>query len=256
MTTRRIDHPRWKVKDGKVVHGGALLRSADPDSFEPLAGTWSWDSKRVFFDGSEVKLIDRTTFRCLNTIYGADSARVYVCGFPLKGADPASFQVLDSGAYSYSYEVFGNSSSRGGFAHDDTSVFYLNRRVRDAIPESFVSLADYFGRDSTHVFHENQSLKNVDLTTWRRLVWHYSVDATTVYFQHRPTKIDRPTVTMLPVPQYLRDKERYYCNGVPAQESDFVSALKQHVDHLTQTLNDISSGRFDEIFSNLNPQYE
>ena len=124
-----------------------IVEDADPITFELLQGSWSRDSKHYFYNGTLLEVCEYETFRIIDefspfraidgSCYYWESERVEVNEF-------STFEILS-----------------GGYARDETTVYFQDRSIQSADPgtfevrnERFMSLA----KDHRHCYSGSRIL--------------------------------------------------------------------------------------------------
>jgi hypothetical protein len=155
-----------------VYFNGYFVEGADPKNFEFFSGSYSRDERNIYYDdgSSMIKIdgADSETFELWKGNYYKDKNYVYNSGQKLGGVNPdESIIIDDAGTYlrfrnliyagpwligkadADTFQVLEN-----GYSKDGHAVYYGNRRVSGAVPDSFrvVTSSDHDAEDNNNVY--------------------------------------------------------------------------------------------------------
>jgi len=148
----------WEYARDKnhVYWRGDIIASADPRTFEHVAGRYTKDNQHVFIDQRIVKDADPATFQKVHgeEILGRDKNDFYYGDEPFHVLDAASFEMIndgwakDSRAY-YAY----------GYAH------YIRRADCDYM--SMKILNGSWAKDKNRAYYQGIPIEGVDVNSFR-----------------------------------------------------------------------------------------
>jgi hypothetical protein len=178
------------AKDRKHCYcGTSLLRGANPAAFRALNYTFAADHQFVWTLGGKVKDADATSFVACDDgfvelgqgsraphSFGKDKQRVYYYDFDgrpnwVRKASADSFVSLNDGYFGKDANlVFCGRAMLpkasvdcwqkvgGYYSRDDVRVYYLNRRLPDADPESFefIGPEEQLARDKRRLYRRDE----------------------------------------------------------------------------------------------------
>lgn len=144
--------------------------------------------KAVYCNGRAVRGADASSFRVLNAVYAKDRASIFTPYGDAKVEDPESFEVLDEGD-SFIFHDPSRPGYRAGFGRDLQAVYFFDesvdtkhaKRVKGAVPQSFLSLGMAYGTDGHSVYVEHRRLKGADSATFHRISHWFWADRATVF---------------------------------------------------------------------------
>ncbi len=198
-------------------------RSGAPNSLFDSAG-YHVKGDTVYFlqafpgKAAQIDGADTASFKTLDRTFAKDASTVYVDGRPLTDADPASFVLLDrpdfakDGDHVYQrdkvfsddpahFQLLGGNLAKdggavywldgrvlkGGYARDDSGIFYFTDRVVDADAPSFEVLDGSFARDARHAYWMGRPIPEADGSSFRVLNTNFecTADRTHPYYQDK-----------------------------------------------------------------------
>jgi hypothetical protein len=154
FTPMTSDHGEYSKDAQHVYLGTTVLAEADPHTFTVLLGGFAKDAQHVYYEAEIVPQTDPKFFSVIkyndgaknNIVFAKDSRHVFYEGgwgqtkpSVIVGADPKSFLTLDNDNYA------------GGYSKDAHAVYWADRRVNGADPNTFQDLAPY-GKDAHAVY--------------------------------------------------------------------------------------------------------
>ncbi|WP_309380099.1 DKNYY domain-containing protein [Cerasicoccus frondis] len=182
----------WSIDEKHVYAMGSKLRNVSAESFRVLSEVFATDGLDVFYIEGRIKGVDAETFEAcdsgiycngpgFNTIshkgYGRDKNSVWFCnsasGKPciVKRANRDTFVSID-GAYGRDHKnVFRERYALNGadaktwhklskhFSKDREKVFYLSRIIKEADPQSFMTLwpnNSFWAKDKLNFYYQDQ----------------------------------------------------------------------------------------------------
>jgi len=131
----------FAIDQSRVFGHGTTLLGANPGSFELLQGGWSRDAENYFYGTRRVPVCDHGSFRIINefTPFRAIDAKCYYWERQIvQIEDFATFEILP-----------------GGYAIDESTVYFAERKIQEADVQSFEVKEDRFlslARDKEHCF--------------------------------------------------------------------------------------------------------
>ena len=233
-----------------VYYNNRILEEADPTSFRILKGNYSADNSHVWYYDRNVEGANPRTFvtpdnnNSLDVSYSivlAHDDHDYYCGVhPLHVADMASFKQKGSSWAIDSLHVYylgvgqiGKSkvpigdyhtfrALNNSYAADDKCVYFQNKVVEGADPESFVALKEgyHYGQDKNCIYYQARATSIKDLNALKHKDIEYGLgnafhsDGTTVYnpeLMPMPDGTDFATIHRVePYRDWYADKRRVY----------------------------------------------
>jgi hypothetical protein len=247
-STLTIFNLTW-AKDAKHVWAnGSRVRKVYAPAFQALNECFGRDNECVFDSlGRAVKGINAAAFEVLDdglrhnddgehpdeAGYARCEGKIYHYEWgghktmAIRGADAETFEVLKWGFARDKNKVFlGINVAKANpqtfrhitcrFGHDGKHVFYLNRIVPEADPNTFEFLGDKFwAKGRSKVFCHDTIVPGADPTT-AKLVGSFLKDANHIFFFPAGFKklegMDPATFEVFRS-NYYRDKARIYCTG-------------------------------------------
>jgi hypothetical protein len=189
--------------DGKNVNFlYSKIEGADVDSFLQYAGPWATDKNYCYWTYLRLQNADRETFTVLNRTFAKDKFNLWRDdGKKMKGLDAESFKIFGD-----EYSV-----TPCGFCKDKNHVYYYFslmeiKIVRNALPETFISLNREFGHDGNNVFWHEKRIKKADIETFEVIK---GVDINN---------------EMIP---YAKDKNKYYFCNKTISKNEFEKGAKK-----------------------------
>ncbi len=152
----QIKPPEYARDKNHVYWRGDIIASADPLTFEPVAGRYTKDNQHVFIDQRIVEGANPATFQKVRgeEILGRDKNDFYYGNEPFHVADMASFKIIND-----------------GWAKDDQAYyayghFHYTRRT-DCDHASMKILNGYWARDKNRAYYQGIPIEGVDVDSFR-----------------------------------------------------------------------------------------
>lgn len=236
---------RWQIREGKVLHQGRILRTADPETMEILDDDETFiarDCRHVYHAWSKLAKVDRLSFEALGDRYFRDSNSAY-CEHetslkPLKGGDPKSFKVLGNGyardtQYGYYWgramakcedpkslkTLKGKEEILGCYAIDSQRVYFEGAELKDANVAKWRQAEGGFSLDDRHVWFGSKRLA-AQAESWKTIDGVYSHDARAVFYMQWKLPKAVPDSFRLLKGGYSTDGERVYWGTTLAKGAD------------------------------------
>lgn len=129
------------------------LEGVDVGTFRPISGSYAEDDYYVYF-AEWIKpvtkmSVDTSTFEVLGNGYSKDASQVFFEG-----------QTIDAKTDNFKVLVF-------PYATDGEKVFYHDRQLANADPQSFQSLGEYYSKDSSQVWFGESVLEGADVASFQ-----------------------------------------------------------------------------------------
>lgn len=197
----------------------------DMETFEQLNVFWSKDKNKVFYKWYETDVVDPITFEVINYEVGKDIYNVYwnsqffEGAHAVKGADPKAFELY---------------SSTGIYGRDQDSVFILlksttaDQRIYGADPETFQSIAAYYSKDKNNVYYQNKAVGGADPESFIVYNSHgtdYAIDKDYAYCSGEKLSGSDATTFEVLTAYNAKDKNNYY-SGCDTTNIDPISIIE------------------------------
>ncbi len=141
----------YRIRGAEVFFRNKKVKDADAASFQYLGGGYGKDKARVFYLWDLVEGADLASFASLGDGVAKDAKAVYYREKRCEECDVASFRHVGGDWYSDKHAAYEGyafhrvpgidqpsfTALNNNFAKDRHTVFYLERRIRGADPESF-----------------------------------------------------------------------------------------------------------------------
>jgi hypothetical protein len=164
----RLGRSEFARDRSRVYYRGSVLEGADAGSFEHLKGSYWRDANRVYYFDHPLPGSDPVSYRLLRDDWGRDDHNVYVGADPVNPKDISSFEIINANWARDSQWYYPAQNGRhipiteldratfqvldGGWAKDCCRVYYYDRIVEGADPESFEVVNDFRGRDKNYYY--------------------------------------------------------------------------------------------------------
>jgi len=153
--------------DGKAIFNGlSRAKKADPDTFEVLSPHFARDAARVYYVDERVPGAERESFRVIAGMLAADRDHVFYGTEVVDGADPVSLVVVGPDDY---------------FSKDGQNIYAHGERFDAADASSFVHVGGCYYRDRARVFYLDRVLEGADPETFEALPKGMAQDHESVY---------------------------------------------------------------------------
>jgi hypothetical protein len=203
-----LNTPFLSWEPSKERRNAEILEIADPASFMSLGYGYAKDKSRAYFDGKKFKVRNAETLKALSKDFLSDSEVAYFKTKPVIGSDGKTFQLLDT-----AFE---------GYARDSKFVYFFNPDGVKIIPcqaSTFIKLKAYFSKDDQSIYFRERKIKDADLNTFAILDERFSRDKTHVFFNEKViTGADPTTFTILKEQIYQED----FANSVFSKDHEKV----------------------------------
>jgi hypothetical protein len=140
------------------VKSGIYRLPCDKASFRVLEYPFSKDTIDVFYENKKINGAHSASFMGLQYDFSKDKNHVYFMTRKIAGADAATFNVCKEN------ELFTQDFY---YAKDQTSVFWQDKKVKEADVDSFTPLGQGYGSDRVHVFYKAGIIKDADPTSFK-----------------------------------------------------------------------------------------
>lgn len=174
---------------------GGIINGADGSSFRTLKQGYAADNRHVYLAGNRVENADPGTFKVHTNYFAEDTNDFFWMGKALNVRDKKSFQLLgnaDSWETLWAkdkyngYYLSGNSiagidyetfhpvdaqrpKQSGSYAADKSRVYFMEKVIPGADPETFEEIDFYVGQDKHRAYKQEKPLEIKDYTKLTRL---------------------------------------------------------------------------------------
>ncbi|MFT5265219.1 MAG: hypothetical protein ACI8YQ_003970 [Polaribacter sp.] len=242
-TFKLINNGPFSYDKNNIYYDWKPIGATDINSFEVINSLGAKDNQYYYkvsnagddsLHISKYPIKDKKSFQHLKHRYSKDDFQIYFDGEVVVGADSRTFEVIDYGKGKDSnFHYYGKSIINSpqtfkelskGYSIDSLSVYYKWSLIKDAKPEGFVILNQFWSKDNSYIYLEGEKTELIEFNTFSLIKGKYVKDKNSVfYLSSIINEVDSKTTESVDSWNWIRDKNSYFFKGEKVKDIDYAS---------------------------------